>query len=76
MWGLPVVSTTSIAQGTALVGAFRMGAQIFRRMGLTIKTTNSDGSKFLSNILTIVAEERLALAVYQPNKFCSITSIP
>ncbi len=76
MWGLPVVSTTSITQGTALVGAFRMGAQIFRRMGLTIKTTNSDGSKFLSNILTIVAEQREALAVYQPNKFCSITSIP
>ena len=76
MWGLPVVSTVSITQGTALVGAFRTGAQIFRRMGLTIKTTNSDGTKFQSNILTILAEQRLALAVYQPNKFCAITAIP
>ena len=76
MWGLPVVSTVSMTQGTALCGAFRTGAQIFRRMGLTLKTTNSDGSKFQSNILTILAEQRLALAVYQPNKFCAITGIP
>jgi len=76
MWGLPVVSTVSITQGTAVCGAFRTGAQIFRRMGLTLKTTNSDGTKFQSNILTILAEQRLALAVYQPNKFCAITDIP
>lgn len=76
MWGLPVVATVSMTQGTALVGAFRTGAQIFRRMGLTLKTTNSDGTKFQSNILTVLAEQRLALAVYQPNKFCAITAIP
>lgn len=76
MWGLPVVTSTFCTQGSALVGAFRMGAQIFRRAGVTIRTTDSDGSKFLSNILTVLAESRFALAVYQPNKFCSITGIP
>jgi phage head maturation protease len=76
MWGLPVVATTSITQGTALVGAFRMGAQIFRRQGLTIKTTDSHASLFVSNILTVLAEQRMALAVYQPNKFSTITAIP
>lgn len=76
MWGLPVVTTVLNAQGTALVGAFRMGAQIFRRQGVTIRTTDSDGSKFLSNILTVLAESRFTLAVYQPNRFCSITGIP
>ncbi len=76
LWGLPVVSTVSITRGTALVGSFRMGAQIFRRQGLTLRTTDSDGSKFVSNILTIVAEQRMALAVYIPNKFCAITDIP
>jgi hypothetical protein len=45
-------------------------------LGLTLKTTNSDGTKFQSNILTILAEQRLALAVYQPNKFCTVTAIP
>jgi HK97 family phage major capsid protein len=76
MWGLPVVSTVSITAGTAVCGAFRTAAQIFRRLGLTLKTTNSDGTKFQSNILTILAEQRLALAVYQPNKFCTVTAIP
>ena len=76
MWGLPCVVTTAIAQGTALVGAFRTAAQIFRRKGLTIESTNSDNDDFQKNLVTIRAEERLALCVYQPNKFCTITGIP
>lgn len=75
MWGLPCVVTTSIAQGTALVGQFRMGAQIFRRMGLSIESTNSNEDDFKNNLVMIRAEERLTLAVYQPNKFCTVTGI-
>ena len=41
-----------------------------------VKESKKDGSKFLSNIMTVLAESRFALAVYQPNRFCSITSIP
>ncbi len=76
MWGLPCVVTTAIAQGTALVGAFRAGAQIFRRKGLTIESTNSNEDDFKLNLVMIRAEERLALACYQPNKFCTVTGIP
>jgi HK97 family phage major capsid protein len=75
-WGLPVVATTSITRGTALTGDFRMGAQIFRRKGLTLATTNSDNNDFQLNLITIRAEQRMTLAVYQPNRFCSITGIP
>lgn len=75
LWGIPVVTNTALTQGTALVGDFKQGAQIFRRQGVVIKTTDSDGSKFLSNIMTVLAESRFALAVYQPNRFCSITNI-
>lgn len=75
-WGVPVLSTTAITAGTALAGAFRTAAQIFRRQGLTIESTNSHASLFVSNIVTIRAEQRLALAVYQPAKFCAITAIP
>ena len=76
MWGLPCVVTTAIAQGTALVGAFRSAAQIFRRKGISIETSNSDNDDFQKNLVTVRAEERLALAVYQPNKFCKVTDIP
>ena len=76
MWGLPVVSTTSMTRGTALVGAFRNAGQIWRRMGLTIDSTNADGNDFQNNLITIRAEQRMALTIYQPNKFCTVTGIP
>lgn len=76
MWGLPVVRTTAISQGTALVGAFRLGAQVWRKMGLTIDTTNSDASDFVYNRIAIRAEKRLALTVYRPLAFCTVTGIP
>lgn len=76
IWGLPAVITTAIAQGTALTGAFKFAAQIFRRMGLTIESTNSDQDDFIKNLMTIRAEERLALACYKPAAFASVTSIP
>lgn len=75
IWGLPVVWTTSIASGTALVGAFRMGAQIFRKLGLTIETTNSDASDFQFNRIAIRANTRLTLACYRPLAFCTATGL-
>lgn len=76
IWGLPAVITTSIAQGTALTGAFRFASQIFRRMGLTVESTNSDQDDFIKNLMTIRAEERLALACYKPAAFCTVTGMP
>lgn len=74
-WGLPVVVTTAITQGTALVGAFKLGAQIFRRMGVTIEATNSNEDDFEKNLITLRAEERLALAVYRPIAFATVTGL-
>lgn len=76
LWKKPVVTTTTIAQGTALVGAFRTGGQIFRRMGLTMEMTNSDASDFQYNRIAIRCETRLALAIYRPLAFCTVTGIP
>lgn len=76
MWGLPVVATTSMTRGTALVGAFRNAGQIWRRAGLAIDSTNSDNDDFQKNLITIRAEQRMALTIYQPNKFCTVTGIP
>lgn len=69
LWGLPVVATTAIALDTALVGAFRMGAQIFDRMAIEVLVSTENEDDFVKNMLTIRAEERLALAVYRPAAF-------
>ena len=75
IWGLPAIVTTNIAQGTALVGAFKMGAQWFQKLGLTVETTNTDQDDFIKNLVTVRAEIRLALACYKPKAFCSVTGI-
>lgn len=68
LWGLPVVQTQAIAQGKFLTGAFKMGAQLFDRWDARIEVgyVNDD---FTRNLVTILAEERLALAVYRPEAF-------
>jgi HK97 family phage major capsid protein len=72
IWGLPTVVTTGIAQGTALVGAFAAAAQLFRRGGVRVESTNSDGDDFRFNRIAIRAEERILLAVYIPAAFVKI----
>ncbi len=74
-WGKPAVITPAIPVGTALCGAFKLGAQYFQREGLTIDMTNSDQDDFIKNLMTILAEERLALAVYRPLAFCQVTGL-
>ncbi|MGY3609921.1 MULTISPECIES: phage major capsid protein [unclassified Bradyrhizobium] len=68
MWGLPVVATQAMAVGTFLTGAFRLGAQVFDRWDARVETgyVNDD---FTKNLVTILGEERLALAVYRPEAF-------
>lgn len=69
IWGLRAVVTTAIPQGTVFVGGFQECAQIFRRQGITLEMTNSNVDDFVNNLITLRAEERLALAVYRPAGF-------
>lgn len=68
LWGLPVVATQSMAAGTFLTGAFQLGAQIFDRWDARVEMgyVNDD---FTRNLVTVLAEQRLALAVYRPEAF-------
>lgn len=75
LWGLPVVVTTSITEGTALVGAFKLGAMLWRRKGISVEMTNTDQDDFIKNLVTVRVEERAALAVWRPKAFCQVTGI-
>jgi HK97 family phage major capsid protein len=75
IWGLPVRVTSNITENTGLVGAFRPDAQIFRRGGIEIRITDSHSDYFIYNKLVVLAEERIALAVYRPASFCKVTGI-
>lgn len=69
LWGRPVVTSLAMTVNTFLTGAFKMGAQVFDReqSGIIVATENEDD--WVNNLIAIMAEERLALAVYKPEAF-------
>lgn len=69
MWRLPVVDTNAMPQGEFMVGAFDMAAQVFDREDANVEVSTEDADNFTKNMVTIRAEERLALAVYRPQSF-------
>ncbi|WP_454676484.1 phage major capsid protein [Achromobacter marplatensis] len=69
MWRLPVVETTAMPQGSFLVGAFDMAAQVFDREEAAVEVSTEDGDNFTKNMVTIRGEERVALVVYRPESF-------
>jgi HK97 family phage major capsid protein len=74
MWGLRVVEDENITAGTALVGDGRMAA-VWDRMQAQIFVGWID-KQFIRNMLTILAEERLALTVFRPQAFAVVTLAP
>lgn len=66
MWGRPVVETMAQTEGEFTAGAFNMAAQIFDRDTATVEVSTEDRDNFVKNMVTILAEERTALAVYRP----------
>ena len=46
LWGLKTVVTEAIAQGTVLVGAFKLGGAVIRKGGLRAESTNSHADDF------------------------------
>lgn len=69
LWRLPVVETQAMTIDKFLVGAFNLGAQIFDREDANVEISTEDSDNFRKNLVTIRAEERLALAVYRPESF-------
>ncbi|MET3925557.1 phage major capsid protein [Devosia sp. 2618] len=69
LWRLPVVETPAMTADKYLVGAFKLGAQLFDREEATVEISTEDSDNFRKNLVTIRAEERAALAVYRPEAF-------
>lgn len=65
-WGLDVVPSPAIARGKFLVGAFADAATVYDRLTPIVLLSTEDGDNFRRNMVTILCEERLALAVRRP----------
>ncbi|MFK3948024.1 phage major capsid protein [Pseudomonas fulva] len=69
LWNRPVVSTQAMTQDDFLVGAFKLGAQIYDRMEIEVLISTENDKDFENNMATIRAEERLAFAIYREEAF-------
>ena len=66
LWGVPVVQAVGMPADQVAVGAFRMAGTIHNREGVMVELSESDGSNFTQNLVTVRAERRLALTVEKP----------
>jgi HK97 family phage major capsid protein len=71
-----VVETQEVVDGTAILGAFRMGGQLFRKGGISVQASNAHADFFIKNMTAIRAETRVALAIYRPQAFGLVTGLP
>lgn len=71
-WGLRQVHSNAITSGTALL-IDPMAVTVFDRQQATAYLTDSHASNFTSNILTLLLECRLGVALFNPLGVCKIT---
>ena len=72
LWRIPVVDTPAMTEGTALVGAFGTGAQLYDREQASIRISEQHADFFVRNAIVVLAEQRLALAVKRPEAFVAV----
>jgi HK97 family phage major capsid protein len=75
IWGLPVVENDVITEGTALVGDFATYSELVTRRGIDVQISNSHADFFINGKQAIRADMRVALAVYRPAAFATVTGI-
>ena len=74
MFRMPVVVTSAIAVGTALIGAFKQGATFYVRDGSgSISMSSEHADNYTKNKITILAERMHGLAVERPAAFVLVT---
>jgi HK97 family phage major capsid protein len=73
LWGIPVTVSASVTSGTVIVGAFKTCASVVTNGGVSVEAVNTNEDDFVKNLMTIRAEERMALAVRRPAGFKKLT---
>lgn len=73
-WGLRPVPAAAIPQGSYYVGDFTEGVTWFDRNTASVFLTDSHADYFVRNLLVVLAEQRAAFAVTEPNALAVVTA--
>jgi HK97 family phage major capsid protein len=66
LWGLPVVVSNTMTAGKFLLAAMQAAYLVLNRQGTVVEMYTQDEDNVQRNLVTILAEARLGLAVYRP----------
>jgi HK97 family phage major capsid protein len=69
VFGIPVVMAQFMSGSTMLAGDFNFGAAIAQAWGLTLQSTEFDGTNWSKNMVSVCMEAREGLAVFSPKSF-------
>lgn len=69
LWRVPVVVSNAMEDGDFILGDWTMGAALYTREGISVRTSESHADLFVRNGVAILAEERAALGVELPLAF-------
>lgn len=73
-WGIRAVAAASIPAGEVYVGDFQEGVTWFDRNTASVYMTDSHADYFIRNLLVVLAEQRAAFAVTEPNALAKVTA--
>lgn len=74
MSGIPVVQTSQLAQGTALVGNFTEATTVYSVNTMRVDIDRG-GDAFIRNVTRIRCEERLILTTPRPSALCVVSGL-
>lgn len=75
IWGLPVTQTSAETENTGLVGDFAQFIQLAWKRDLELRITDAHSDFFIKGKQAIRADIRVALPVFRPAAFCSVTGL-
>jgi len=73
LWRMPLVVTRAIKADTWLAGDFARAATLYDREQANIRFADQNENDFTNNLVTVLGEERLGLAVRRPEAFVAGT---
>jgi HK97 family phage major capsid protein len=71
IWGLPVVESEAVPEGTIVCGDFRKGV-VWDRQDSALLASSEHADFFIRNLVAILAEDRYAFGLIQPNAFVKV----
>ena len=71
LWGVPVVTSQTLTQGTGYLGDWRKMV-LWDREQANIQVSDSHADFFIRNMIAILAELRAAMGVIRPSAFVEV----